>query len=137
MSKERVRVSDEVKRMAIQQIRAGRPRLEVVAELGVSLHTINLWMSKDKKERPYKADSCLAAPHRDIVPTMPRHTESEETPERADFCQADDYSRQFALAKEITHIDKDRRIAELELEVELLKKTVEVLQKQLSLYKSG
>lgn len=48
MTKERNRVSAEVRANAIDEMRRHRPRKEVAAELNVSLATVNLWMAKAK-----------------------------------------------------------------------------------------
>jgi transposase-like protein len=45
-----VYVTPEQKVRAIKQIRDGRPRKEVADELGVSPHTVNLWMSKLRRQ---------------------------------------------------------------------------------------
>jgi predicted transcriptional regulator len=50
MSKERVRVSPEIRAKAVGEIKGGKSRQEVADELGVSLAAVHLWMSKVSQE---------------------------------------------------------------------------------------
>lgn len=95
MAKERVYIGEEVKAKAVEELKHGKPRKLICEELGVSIHTVNLWMAKDKKARAVKADSQVGG-------------ESQEY-------------RQITATKPEVSGDLERRVAELELDVRYLK----------------
>lgn len=60
MAKERQPTSTEARARAVAEIREGRSRKEVAAELGVALATVHLWMAKANAQPP--------AAHQPILP---------------------------------------------------------------------
>jgi transposase-like protein len=61
MTKERNRVSPEVRAKAIAEMKLGKPRKEVAAELHVSLAAVNLWMAKANAKPPAVLQAAVPA----------------------------------------------------------------------------